>query len=132
MIHKILPLGRRDPAKLCDGLANEKLSKSSVIVNEWKNAEKEVRTRTTIHPGRLRAGAFHRAPQDMESTQNMTRMTKKVPLMKILCLPVPFWGPFVTEAAWLEEGMDKLEFNLGVHRRVRSGCGCHLLPSWLD
>jgi len=45
---------------------------------------------------------------------------------------VPFWGPFVTEAAWLEEGMDKLEFNLGVHRRVGSGCGCHLLPSWLD
>jgi len=75
-------------------------------VNEWKNAEKEVRTRTTIHPGRLRAGAFHRAPQDMESTQNMTRTTKKAPLMKILCLPVPFWGPFVTEAAWLEEGMD--------------------------
>jgi hypothetical protein len=55
-----------------------------MIVNEWKNAEKEVRTRTTIHPGRLRAGALHRAPQDMESTQNMTRTTKKAPLMKVL------------------------------------------------
>ena len=107
------------------------------MIVKWKNAEKEVRTCTTIHPGRLRAGAFHRAPKDMESTQNMTRTTKKAPLMKVLKkiylpLALPFWGPFVTEAAWLEEGMDKLEFNLGVHRRVRSVCGCHLLPSWLD
>jgi len=55
-----------------------------VIANERMNAEKEARTRTTIHPGRSCAGAFHRAPQYMESTQNMTRMTKKAPLMNIL------------------------------------------------
>jgi hypothetical protein len=54
------------------------------VIVKWKNAEKEVRTCTTIHPGRLRAGAFHRAPKDMESTQNMTRTTKKAPLMKVL------------------------------------------------
>jgi hypothetical protein len=27
MVHEILPLGRRDPAKLCDGLANEGIVK---------------------------------------------------------------------------------------------------------
>ena len=62
-------------------------------MNEWKNAEKEVRTRTTIHPGRLRAGAFHRAPQDM---QNMARTTKKAPLMvlKKVVLAAAIFGSF--------------------------------------
>jgi hypothetical protein len=75
-----------------------------VIVNEWKNAEKEVRTRTTIHRGRLRAGAFHRAPQDMESTQNMTRTTKKAPLMKKIVLAAAILASFCDGSGMVRGG----------------------------